>query len=1189
MKKFNWKLLLVVVMVLVLVVCVVACNNDKNNNKKPNKPFGGGTNKPASYVEQKAFMDDLYDVTKGIGNEGTVGSGQDLYLDIDLGVALGTRSAATASDGKRVNLGIALKGIIDRSNKDGRNTALEVKLSRTNGTILDLFYVAADNAMYVEFGGQKTTVNIDLIGLDDILFNGKTGLFNKDITLYVKGAKGDTKKGDTVDEAGYKIVDGKRVDGKDPKILLDEEGYQLKNGERVVKSGSPFTVNGLIDDIAGTAGKDFEVEDLIAVIVEKLGGLGDIGGMLGTLGFTDKQGNLDLYAALHNDLVCSLVNIPASENTGNNHKAIISLGPNSTGTIGSMLGGALGSLGLGDNDGLDVGISFKTAQDGALDGSLTVSADFVIDSKSPAHEFVEQSGNKDLFPFVELSFNSLKFAPAAGKSVAPANKADYANNLQLVIDEQIDITGLYVAVGLSDGAPKNLRLYASADLDLKNVENNTSQVYAYLKVTHVKNDAQGGGPYEITFGEGMPFELLYKNGALTVRTDHKASILNVAGGALNAGYEMLLANPVGNLIDGLLSDPKYTAQKAAFDEMYWLIKPDENGEGGKWNTGFQGVTINNLPMKNIIDMIGDAISAPKAEEPETPPTSGQEPAEEAPAEPALKLDIKTGKGNILTTIMYAIQLIDSDPGVLNLTSKDGLVGTIVKFGKLAMGVSGTDWDVEKLIPAMTTYIDGLLKGLTGGAGGVKEVFVLEGITTNDIIERMVTAFEEKSDAIKINFDFTEGFNWDIKLLIHEDPEISISWKSEIGFGSVAVVKDIKERIAENKAALDTAVAEGGSLYVADATARSKRDAAQATYRDTNEYKEWNRLNSAVKSAKQSWTYDLVGSPLLELSTGINQYIDGVGFFNAVWEYMRAKYFVEKDDSAENKAALTAAENALLDLFRGDSPKLKLKDGKSLNDVTAAADMQYETFKTTNGKNEWDLVAATAANEATQAYKDYTAAQAELDKAAAMLANAREQLTVYTRYTKLTEADDFATAVEEKNIPGLKQTDDAWWAALKTLTDYIDGEIAKVKDASQLDNINSKYTAYLDLSKISNSIINGKLASYLKYSDTKKDGQKDYTSSFKPTSEAKALAKALYAGIYGADSSEKTEDDYVAEVLAKIGVEGESTLINQAFIDAYCAAFDQSYNGAGTVTATANVYQAGITSISEMYVWCEITL
>ncbi len=629
-----------------------------------------------------------------------------------------------------------------------------------------------------------------------------------------------------------------------------------------------------------------------------------------------------------------------------------------------------------------------------------MSLDLIVDQANELYASLPGAGSSKEYPFVQINIKHLNLQDGTGENVLPNDMGSYKDNVQLNVDEHIQLKGFLIAGTLASYWPTDIYVTANAKLDLANVENNGTELYAALKIGHLDTTYSE----EYLYGAAMPLELSYTNGTLSIRTDATTYLLQASGAADLSAYDMLLAGPIGNMIDGMLADEKLAAIKEAFDERYWATAPttDEDGNdvAGKFNFNFQGLIVKNLDFSTVFNFVKGLFNKSETPAPEET-TPGTTAAEEEP------------KAQIYNTIAYALTLFSGEKaGKVNLTSRDGLLGTVAKFAQLlAFGKLTTteqqpaedpegepttvtttyDWTKQGIIDWAVGTLDPLIKGFTGGMIGADAIFMFDGVRGADLTEVFDNAFEEHPDAIKAEFDFTNGFNWDITLGMHEDPEVAIKWTSRIGFGKAVPVQNIRDRLDQD--IFDMTRTVEAAKAVSDAADKAYND-ARATYQATFEYKDMSAKQKVLNDKRVSFCKDTdvaaIIKPLLSKGNSTMLYTGANG--NA-YVYWLNRYLVENGDKTAEEAMNAAY--AEVEAYWADTNLYP--EGKTPADLKTAFDQIYDLYKVKMGADAAAYATAYAKATATYLYKDQQSKLADKNYANAMYRYAQARLTAYTRY------------------------------------------------------------------------------------------------------------------------------------------------------------------------------------------------
>ena len=350
-----------------------------------------------------------------------------------------------------------------------------------------------------------------------------------------------------------------------------------------------------------------------------------------------------------------------------------------------------------------------------------MSLDLIVDQANELYASLPGAGSSKEYPFVQINIKHLNLQDGTGENVLPKDMFSYKENLQFQLEEHVAINGIKLAGQEVDEI--TIGLYA--DLDLVNEEKNNTKLRLFA---NVKTNPEYMNP-ETWSQDKCPIDITYMNGRLTVATDATASVVQAMGMGLFP-YDMLLAKPVGNLVDSLLP----AAEREKFDAVYWSEKPvkDEKGtitKDGTWNQNFHGIVIDHITVNDVLGLV-----LPKQQE-QAPATSSEEEA----------------KGNIYNTIVYVFTLIGNTQ---NGQLTGDLAGTVANFAKYA---AGANWTIQSMADTVKQFAEG------AGLGAALGVLAFNGQPSGDAIEMLFTDVK-----LGVHFDFTDGINWELDIIRHEE-------------------------------------------------------------------------------------------------------------------------------------------------------------------------------------------------------------------------------------------------------------------------------------------------------------------------------------------------------------------------------------------------------------------------------------
>lgn len=663
MKKFNWRVLLVVVLSLILCAGMFACNGD-TKTKKPNIPAG----EPDAYDEPvddrpvSIVFNELYNASRSIGNE-KIEDGKNVYLNMDFALTLGSRSEDKTVKGDGFALGVKLEGLFDRSEQ---GTGTKVKLALTSGekTIAKLF--VDGECIYAQLGTKKVKASTKLVTLGDLL---------------------------GVDLGGH-------------------------------------TIEAFIESLADGSQGVFNIDTLITVFKEQLGiDLSSIVNALPIAGLKenlyDKDGNFSLREALRSDLILGEFE---GHINGNKYTAALK----NDGLIGGFI--------AGDDGKVDLSIDFETENHVFKDG-VTVDVDFVVADTNPLKETLATKDGKVLNPYIQLKINHLQFKDGTNKTVAlDDNVEEYADNLQFQVYQDISINGITLLLN----SVRHLQIGLYGNLDLVNIEDNKTKVRLYANV-HSDEFYAPNDPGNYTF-----LDLIYENNVLAFKVDgSKKAYLASASGMGVVPYQMLLADPIANLIDGILPD----AQREEFDSKYWKVRPGTEGKKAEMNEKFQGIVVNNISVADIIGLIGGGSSANEAA------AAAAETEAEASA-----------SSSILNTIVKVLGIFSNVEDGKFAIKSNSFVDVIANI----VGTSTGD-----LAQTVADLVDSIGFGILGDALSFNRgSYDLSNAETQ--VDKLKAKLENLFTDVKIdaNFNLTDGITWNLDLVRADDYNAFVATKEE---------------------------------------------------------------------------------------------------------------------------------------------------------------------------------------------------------------------------------------------------------------------------------------------------------------------------------------------------------------------------------------------------------------------------
>ena len=484
MKKFGIKSLFAVVLILVLVFSLVACvkpceqhvdengdkvcdtckeaftckHVDKNKDGKCDKckaPVSDGPSKGKG--DAAAFFQGLWDNAAPIGGT-EIADEEDLAVEVDMSLAL-----ANGND-MLIDLGASIALVLDRTN-DGANSAAKVGIydHDNNTNIVTIYYFLNDNMnFYVDALGQQVKVAVDYNYNNEVapMLNA---ILNTTFTDLL-GADAVAGLPNVAQESIMSIINN----------LVDEFGanWNLDNPINAVTGLLGLNIGELLADNAQTLAM---VNPILSSLADNL-----------NIEYTeiDPEAIAESDAPIL-DLLMSVGPILFSdvEKDGNYNKAGLDFSEEGlVATVIPMLPMVMpmieGMIGLPENYLNNFGITEMLQNFTELSLEYTVE-DSKIDSFGINVGFDTNDKPFRLTVLVnEIAIKGVDAAEAA--SVFGVNKANFKDHYSVETELNIEISeGALVVKGFDFEGTYNMTL--KGELDLVNVENNGSKVYASLK------------------------------------------------------------------------------------------------------------------------------------------------------------------------------------------------------------------------------------------------------------------------------------------------------------------------------------------------------------------------------------------------------------------------------------------------------------------------------------------------------------------------------------------------------------------------------------------------------------------------------------------------------------------------------------------------------------------------------------
>ncbi len=561
MKKFNFRALLIVLLVLVLVVGLVACNKDKDKNNK------NDDNGLLGNIEPKEFFTTMFDLAEDIGNQ-KVEKGGDVYINLDLDLAIGTKDSIENTELRSLKLGAQVEGVLDRTSKDAEdnptseNTQLKVKLYAGSKNIVTLYYALKDpKTMYIDFGGQNIKMQLEVMKGTEVM-NGKL--------------------------AGWivKQLGAKRV---------------IKEATETTEEVTT-TIDKVIDAVAGTTGQTFDLSSLITVIAKtfNLDLQSLLSQYIGVLAEADemeaifpkegpKAGGIDLAAVLGID---ALNQEFAANKDGNNYTVDIA----TNGVIGSALGGIIGCNDFG------LRIAFEKDGDSMKDG---VNIDLDL------RDWVGDDAEKNsIYPYLHVGIKDIEIASGTNKSVLPTGAAltNYTGNVGLNVVETISLKNLgLVNLGNQETYDENvgtIEVGLKGKLDLYNKENNgtTAEAWISYKSNNATTSAEAAAQRVI--------EATYVNGRLAVKINRDVTFATQP--MIDTLVRWFGKSAYNGLVDKFAKDNE-TVKKAFENFADKFFKNGSTGDMTEINDEFAGAVWDHFDFRGIVDGLTNMICEKVAE------------------------------------------------------------------------------------------------------------------------------------------------------------------------------------------------------------------------------------------------------------------------------------------------------------------------------------------------------------------------------------------------------------------------------------------------------------------------------------------------------------------------------------------------------------------------------------------------
>lgn len=450
MKKKTWlKSLLIGVMALLLVVSLVACNKKKPpiENNPP----------PSTDITTAEYFDKLWTLTSAMGDT-KIEEGDDINISLDLSLQVDMVNSASQAVGEQVDLGVAVRGVIGRTEGTADHTQLQVRLYDPTGNgndILALTISAKDSEnLYIDFGGKKILVPNNLV-----------------VSL-LKGIYKDNPKS----------VVAAIVDGLSQQFIPVGANKHSIN-DLINKFGADFGSNWTLDTLVNG------VLDFIPSLKTLLVGEDGKGGILGKYGQTieqflgkgveilDENGHVNLISLLKSESLGGFF-VPSKTSNNGVDTYTLKLGE----TIFGMLKGVAPLDQLLNRKGSEIGLVFNE-KNNEIDG-------FSIYAICTAARTKINGVNHD--PVIRININDFALEKTTD-STSFVNKGDYKKEIALNENLAINVSGLTInPIALDANTNLNdepividgkleLQLNGQVDLVETDLANNTTKAYAVLQ------------------------------------------------------------------------------------------------------------------------------------------------------------------------------------------------------------------------------------------------------------------------------------------------------------------------------------------------------------------------------------------------------------------------------------------------------------------------------------------------------------------------------------------------------------------------------------------------------------------------------------------------------------------------------------------------------------------------------------
>lgn len=417
MKKFSIRALLVIALALIMCVSLVACGDEGNDNPTPDNPNPTPVPQPTTTtITTKEYFNRLWEKSSGIGNV-EIPANKDLAGHLDFSFAITLEDTYEAYE--NVTIGANVDFVLDRTNKDSKNTAIKARLYGAGENWVTVYFFLNDpNNLYLDYAGQNIKMPI---GSDNSSFGTTLHdfIFEKDLNEGKEGAE---------------------------KLTIGDLLAQFTDN-----MGADWDLNKLLDQVVALTG--INIKEMLSGFQKTLDQIGLTEQVL-----FDKDGKLNIKGVLTSDIGSQLFVADKTQKTtdGDTVTYETALDSSLLSLVTSFIkvdGKAISNLSQILNDKTNLGLIFKEKNE-EMDG-FTIKLDLnSITAKN--------SEGKTVHPSIAINLNKLELRPAGSADVVMAtDKTNYSSDVALDIEAKVDLSGITLDLTAFDA--RNYNRFSTVD------------------------------------------------------------------------------------------------------------------------------------------------------------------------------------------------------------------------------------------------------------------------------------------------------------------------------------------------------------------------------------------------------------------------------------------------------------------------------------------------------------------------------------------------------------------------------------------------------------------------------------------------------------------------------------------------------------------------------------------------------